>query len=72
MTSINNVSGGIFQVSGCCMLLRARKHLLVRSRYGRRPNPTPNPNRDPNPDPKGARNAAALLSICFELFRTAD
>ena len=38
--------------------LRARKHFLVGSRYGRRPNPTPNPNptANPDPDPKRAGN----------------
>ena len=39
---INGVSSRIFQGLRCS-LLRARKHFLVASRYGCRPNPTPNP-----------------------------
>ena len=49
--TVNGVSGRILQG-----LLRDKKHVLVGSRYGRRPNtapgPRPNANPDREPDPK--------------------
>ena len=67
-----------------CSRLRARKHFLVRSRYGRRPNPNPSPNPNTNPNPnqepkngpktgqKRARSAAAPRFENYLLFRSTD
>ena len=64
---INEASGRILQGSGCS-LLRARKHVLVGSRYGRgrRPNPaqpvTLNPNRTQNGPETGQKRGCAAFS----------
>ena len=61
--SPNDLVSRIFGAVGCSRL-RARKHFLVGSRYGRRPNPTPNPNPNPDPTPRpktGERRFSTLL-----------
>ena len=72
MSSPNDLVPQIFGAAGCSRL-RAQKHFLSGSSYGRRPNSIPNPNPDPDPDPnpdqKRARNAAAPLFDNVLLFR---
>lgn len=47
---------------------RARKHFLVGSRYGRRPNPTPNPNPYPNRTQNGPETGEKRGCAAFDDF----